>query len=173
MIYNTHIDTRTHTDTHNHSGLSRCTHSCMYKMIHSTAKSLHSSWSHGQPDWCYFCCSVLDCLWTFITGPSMLSRGRWPSLKPHPTAPAGAPIKQTTHRCHAQWPSEPPCQHSLCDCLDSVLIHARSTPVPSRYPPSSTTHTHFSPFSSQSTPPLAGQPTFTVIYFFIGCFVIS
>lgn len=48
---------------------------------------------------CFFSyCSVLDCLWTFITGPSVVSSGHWPSLKRLSFSTSGALIKQTTRR---------------------------------------------------------------------------
>ena len=136
-------------------------------MVHSKAESLPSSRSNRLLDWCYFCCSVLDCLWTFITGPSMLSPGRWPSLTPLPTAPAGAPRKQTTRRCHAQRPSEPPYQELSLPLSWLYLIHPRSTSVQPQYP---TPPIHPSLFLSNRTS--ISMPIHIFGTFFIGCFVI-
>lgn len=63
----------------------------------------------SPPPW-LFCsyCGVLDCLWTFITGPSVVSSGHWPSLKPPSFSTSGALIKQTTQRrCRHTDPPRP------------------------------------------------------------------
>lgn len=105
--------THTHTNFLQHNGISRYTHLRAHTKTHSAADFLpvvlaYSYWVNVFLFFfsSCFCCSVLDCHWTFITGPSLVSCGHWPSLKPLSFSTSGALIKQTSHCClHRDPPS--------------------------------------------------------------------
>lgn len=80
------------------------THICAHIQRHIPQRTFSQScWDIATESMLFFfscsCCSVLDCLWTFITGPSLVSCGHWPSLKPLSFSTSGALIKQTSHGC--------------------------------------------------------------------------